>query len=316
MRTSRILAAALLAAGLAATPALAQEAKAPGQLTIFSGPQGGSWYAMGGGMAQLFSEAGVRSSAEVGAGISNVVVVSQGRGELGYTMSIVPAMAAKGEEPFQAPIKNVYGLANLGDNYIQILVRDDTGIEDVSGLKGQKFGSQPVGAVTAVALESVLKAYGLFEGDVEITRGSQSYGANETKDRRIVGYTATSNPPTPSFVEVAETIDSHFLPISDEAFESLKADNSGFVRASIPAGTYRGQDEDVPTASTALILMSSDAMTDDEAYWVTKTLAENIDKLQAMHAGMREITVKDMAQVVGLELHPGARRYYEEVGAL
>lgn len=299
-----------------AVPAVAQQGMAPSQLTIFSGPQGGSWYAMGGGMAQLFSEEGVRANAEVGAGISNVVVVAQGRGELGFTMSIVPDMAAKGEEPFPEPITDIYGLANLGDNYVQLLVRAGIGVEQVSDLKGKAYGSQPVGSVTAVALEAVLKAYGLNDGDVEIVRGSQTYGANETKDRRIAGYTATSNPPTPSFIEVSETLDSIFLPISDEAFAQLKAGNSGFVRNEIPAGTYKGQDTAVPTASTALILMSGKQMTDDEAYWVVKTLAENVDRLGAMHAGMRGITVQDMAQVVGIELHPGARKYYEEVGAL
>lgn len=314
MRMS-LFAIPILALGLGVS-AQAQEATAPSQLTIFSGPQGGSWYAMGGGMAQLFSEAGARSNAEVGAGISNVVVVDQGRGELGFTMSIVPDMAAKGAPPFQDKITGIYGLANLGDNYVQLLVRKGTGITDVSGLKGQVFGSQPVGSVTAVALEAVLSAYGLEEGDVEIVRGSQTYGANETKDRRIAGYTATSNPPTPSFTEVSETIDSTFLPISEAAFEQLKASNSGFVRNEIPAGTYRGQDEAIPTASTALILMSGKQVTDDEAYWIVKTMAENIEKLQAMHAGMRQISVEDMAQVVGIELHPGARRYYEEVGAL
>ena len=310
-----LLAVPMLAMGMGG-PAIAQDATAPSQLTIFSGPQGGSWYAMAGGMAQMFSNEGVRSNAEVGAGISNVVVVDQGRGELGYTMSIVPDMAAKAQPPFQEAITDIYGLANLGSNYVQMVVRADTGIEDVSGLKGQVFGSQPVGSVTAVALESVLSAYGLKEGDVEIVRGSQTYGANETKDRRIAGYTATSNPPTPSFIEVSETLDTRFLPISDDAFAQLKADNSGFVRNAIPAGTYRGQDEDVPTASTALILMSGDEMTDDEAYWVVKTMVENIEKLRGMHAGMRDITVEDIAKVVGIEMHPGARRYYEEAGAL
>lgn len=314
MRLTRF-AAPLLALAMA-FPAFAQEGTAPSQLTIFSGPQGGSWYAMGGGMAQLFSEQGVRANAEVGAGISNVVVVAQGRGELGFTMSIVPDMAAKGLEPFPEPITDIYGLANLGDNFVQLLVRTGTGIEQVSDLKGHAFGSQPVGSVTAVALAAVLNAYGLSEDDIEIVRGSQTHGANETKDRRIVGYTATSNPPTPSFIEVSETLDTKFLPISDEAFAQMKAGNAGFVRNEIPAGTYKGQDAAIPTASTALILMSGKQMTDDEAYWVVRTLAENVDRLGAMHAGMRGITVQDMAKVVGIELHPGARRYFEEVGAL
>lgn len=305
--------------GLVAAVLLSASAHAespPAQITILSGPQGGGWYAMAGGLAQFFNNHGVRSTAEVGAGVSNVVLVSNNQAEIGFSMSVVPPAAEAGAPPFDREIDNVYGLFAMGENKVQLLVREDSGVETVSDLAGRRFGSQPVGAVTAESLRLVLEAYGLSEDDVEITRGSQAFGASETQDRRIVGYTATAVPPTPSFMEVTETTDARFLPISDEAFAFLQAANPGFSRSEIPAGTYRGQDEPVPTAATALIIIASDAMTEDEAYWITKTLAENIDEVRALHSQLSNLTLEGMSDVSGIQLHPGAERYYREAGLL
>lgn len=309
----------LIAASVATAALLsfgAQADTAPAQITILSGPQGGGWYAMAGGLAQFFNNHGARSTAEVGAGISNVVMVGNGQAELGFSMTVVPPTGRAGDPPFEAPVDNIYGIAAFGDNMVHMLVREDSGIETVADLEGQRFGSQPIGSVTAESLRMVLAGYGLTEDDLEITRGSQSFGATETQDRRIVGYTATSVPPTPSFMEVTETTDARLLPISDEAFEHMLSVNPGFVRAEIPAGTYRGQDEPVPTAATSLIVIASDAMTDDEAYWITKTLVENLDEMRSMHNQLSEITVEDLARVEGVDLHPGAERYYTEAGLL
>lgn len=307
-----IVVAATAASALLSASAHAENA--PSQITILSGPQGGGWYAMAGGLAQFFSNHGVRSTAEVGAGISNVVMVGNHQAELGFSMTVVPPTGRAGDPPFQEPVDNIYGIAAFGDNMVHLLVREDSGIETVADLEGERFASQPIGSVTAESFRMVLEAHDLTEDDLEVTRGSQAFGSNETQDRRIVGYTATSVPPTPSFMEVTETTDARFLEISDEAFDYMAEINPGFVRAEIPAGTYRGQDEPVPTAATSLIVIASDAMTDDEAYWITKTLVENLDEVRNMHNQLSSIEIEDLADVSGVDLHPGAARYYEEAG--
>lgn len=307
------LAGALLV-GLGAAGALGQQA--PDQISIFTGPQGGSWYGMGGGFAQLFSDAGVRANAEVGGGISNVVQVAKGRGELGFSMSIVPRMAELGVEPFQEKITNIQGLANLAENKVHIVVHANSGVADLEDLEGKKFGSQPVGNVTTEAFKAVLKANGMSEDDLDITRGGQGYGASEMKDRRVVGFTATTNPPSPAFADVSQSLDVTFLPIDDATFAAMKEDNPGFVRSEIPAGTYRGQDEPIRTAGTDLIVIAGAEMPDEEAYWITKTMVERLDQLRNIHASLKGLTVEEMADVQGLALHPGAEKYYREIGAL
>lgn len=307
------LAGALLV-GLGAAGALGQEA--PQQISIFTGPQGGSWYGMGGGFAKLFSDVGVRANAEVGGGISNVVQVAKGQGELGFSMSIVPRMAELGMEPFQEKITNIRGIANLAENKVHIVVHEDSGVSAVEDLKGKKFASQPVGNVTTEAFKAVLKANGMSEDDLDITRGGQGYGANQMKDRRVVGFTATTNPPSPAFADVSQSLDVEFLPIDDATFAAMKEDNPGFVRTEIPAGTYRGQDEPIRTAGTDLIVIAGADMPDEQAYWITKTMVERLDQLRNIHASLKDLTVEEMADVQGLALHPGAEKYYQEIGAL
>lgn len=243
-------------------------------------------------------------------------MVSQGRGELGFTMSIVPRMAELGLEPFEAPITNVMGIARLSPNKVHVVVSKDSGITSIQELKGKPFASQPVGNVTTEAFKAVLAANDMKEDDLELTRGGQGYGASQMKDRRVVGFTGTTNVPSPAFADVSQSLEVLFLPLDDETFAKMQEDNPGFVRSVLPAGSYRGQDEDVPTAATDLILITHDRLSDDEAYWITKTLVENLDQVRRIHASLADLTVEGMAQVPGLKLHPGAERYYREAGAL
>lgn len=312
---SCVLTATLMIAGaIAGTTAMADEK--PDQITIFSGRAGGSWYGMGGGLAKIFIDKGVKSSAEVGGGISNLAMVGAGKGELGFSMSIVPRMGRLGMAPFKSKVTNIMAIAQLSANKVHIVVSISSGVNSIAGLKGKKFATQPVGNVTTEAFKAVLAAKGMTESDLNLTRGGQGYGAKEMKDRRIVGFTATTSPPSPAFAEIAQSIDVKFLGIDDETFALMKKDNPGFVRDTIPAGTYRGQTEAVPTAATAMIIVVNEAMPDAQAYWIAKTMSESLSKMRNIHKAWSNLTVKSLASVSGVELHPGAAKYYREAGAL
>lgn len=288
----------------------------PSQITIFSGRQGGSWYGMGGGLAKVFIDAGVKSSAEVGGGISNVAMVGAGKGELGFSMSIVPRMGRLGLAPFKRKVTNVKAIAQLAYSKVHVVVSQSSGISSVAELKGKKFASQPVGNVTTEAFKAVLSANGLTEDDLVLTRGGQGYGAKEMKDRRIMGYTATTSVPSPSFSEVSQSIDVKFLDIDDATFAKMKNENPGFIRDTIPAGSYRGQTKSVSTAATAMILVVNESMPDAQANWIAKTMSQNIATLRKIHKSWANLTVKGMAAVSGIELHPGAASYYKSAGAM
>jgi TRAP transporter TAXI family solute receptor len=313
MKKSISLGLAVIITGLVGPVAAAEK---PDSLTIMSGRQGGSWYGMGAGLAKIFIEAGVKASPEVGGGISNVAMVGVGRADMGFSMTIVPRMARLGMAPFKQKFENIYAIAQLAPSVVHIVVSEDSGVTSVKDLKGKPFATQPVGNVTTEAFKAVLAVNGLSESDLELTRGGQGFGAKEMKDRRIVGYTATTSPPSPSFADVSQSLKVRFLEIDDETFAAMKKENPGFSRDVIPAGTYNGQDKDIKTANTAMTIVASDNMSEAHAYFIAKTLSENIEQMNKIHKSWSKLTVKDLASVSGVDLHPGAAKYYREVGAI
>jgi hypothetical protein len=306
-----------IAFGCAALPGVAAaQGEAPQQLTIFTGPQGGSWYAMGGGLARIFQEAGVRASSEVGGGISNLVVVSNGRGEMGFTMSVVPPMARQGEAPFRQPITNLRAVGTIGPNHVHVVVAEDSSVTSLADLRGRPFASQPVGNVTTEAFRLALQAAGMSEEDLQLTRGGQGYGASQMKDRRIVGFTATTLTPSPAFLDVSQSLDVRFLPIDGDLRARMRQLNAGFRDGAIPAGTYRGQTAAVPTVVSDQLIFLRAEMDDAQAYWIARTLAENLAKLRAIHVSLANLQLADFAQTSGMEFHPGVARYWREAGVL
>jgi TRAP transporter TAXI family solute receptor len=106
------------------------------------------------------------------------------------------------------------------------------------------------------------------------------------------------------------------LPIDDEAYQKLQEMNPGYGRGVIPAGSYPGIDSDVATISDDTILIVPENLPEEHAYWITKTMAENAEKISRIGPALRDFNPKMMPKVMVLDLHPGARRYYEEAGLL
>lgn len=292
--------------------AFASQEKAPTSVTLLCGVSGGTWFSIGSVVSQIFRNAGINSSVEIGGGVSNVIMIDRKDAELGMTMTITPPIARKAEPPFEEKHTDVMGVCTLFTNFAHIMVTESSGITSIDQLKGKEFASQPVGTSTQQAFNDILSVYGLSEDDLKITRGGQSEGAALVKDRHVVGLTATTAAPSATLSEMALFTPIRVLSISDEKFKELSAINNGYVRTMLPAGTYPGQDEPVPGVRADTILIVNRNMPEDEVYWITKVLVENLEGLQSAHASMKDLTVDEMAKVGGVELHPGARKYYEE----
>lgn len=314
-RLTRRALAVLILACTVATGAAAQDMK-PDNLTIFTSLAGSSWYGIGAGMGEIFASNGVPSNPELGAGFSNVANVASGEGELGLTMVPAVSVANKGEAPFSAPIENVYVIAGLSESLMHLVVGADDGIDRIPDLKGHPFITQPVGSITAVVFEKVAAASGLNLEDVKLSRGSIDVQTGGLQDRRSDGMVSVATFPAAFIGELASAVPIKLLGVPDEAFTALQDDFPGVGKAVIPANTYEGQTEDIPTVSAKMVVIASDAMTDDEAYWVTRTLVENIDRVRKLHGSYANLTPEAMATVPGVPLHPGAERYYREAGIL
>jgi TRAP transporter TAXI family solute receptor len=306
-----------LAVVLPATAGVAAAAgKKPEKVTIATGNQGTPWSVVGAAISQVIAKEGVKSNTELGGGLSNVVTVSNNRTNTGFTMAAVLPMAYAGEKPFPGKIDNVRSIGSFMINTTHVLVRKDAGVKSFADLKGKAFATQPVGNVTTVAFELLLQANGLSDQDVKLSRGGQEFGANQLKDRKVVGFTATTGVPSAAFIDAAQTIDVGFLPVSDEALKKVQKLNDGFVRGFIPAGSYAGQTAAIPTIITQSMLITNTKVSDDEAYFITKTIIEGLDVIKKSHGSVKDLSAAEMAVTPAIELHPGAKRYYAEKGYL
>ncbi|MCE9681523.1 TAXI family TRAP transporter solute-binding subunit [Halomonas alkalisoli] len=286
----------------------------PSNLSLLSGSPGGTWYPITAGIAEIFGSEGTRTNAEVGAGLANVSRVSAGQAELGVTTSTVPPVAQAGQDPFNEPITNVRALAALFPSYQHVGVTQASGIESVEELVGVSVNCMALGNSTQAAFVDRLVAAGISEDDLDCARGSHNFASDAIKDGNLKGFTLLSGYPNGTFTELFHTVDMKLLPLSAEEFERISEINPGYAYADIPAGSYPGQEDDIPTVVSDLILFSHEDMSDEDAYWIVKTMLDNIERIRGVHAAMAPLTGEYMANIAGIELHPGAVRAYEEAG--
>jgi hypothetical protein len=184
-----------------------------------------------------------------------------------------------------------------------------------------KIYTQPVGALGEFAGRQVLRSLGLSYNDVKGWGGSTSHvGYNVIvdafKDGRADVLFAVVTPKHPSVTEIANGVDVKFLGLDAETMKALAP--LGYVPATMPANTFRGQTEPVQTVGFPTVLITNKELPEPVAYTVTKAVIENKDALVRGHAGLAEFDPKTAWQPekVGIPLHPGAERAYREKGWL
>ena len=307
-------AAATVLIALAGAQALAQGK--PPKISISAANPGAPWGVIGASFSQIMNQQGVKSNVELGGALSNVVTVSDGRTQLGFTAAAVIPLAQQGQKPFPRKINNVRSIAAVMTNATHILVTNESGVKSLKDLKGRRFVSQPVGNVSQYAFQLILASQGLKESDLKLMRGGQKFGADTVKNRKATGFTATAVFPSGHFANAFRSVPSNFLDIDEETFKYVNGKNPGLFRLSIPANTYKGQSKPVHTVATRALLIVRDDMSEEHAYWLTKTLVENLPTLRKSHKAVRRLDLNIMANPPALPLHAGAKRYYTEAGAL
>ena len=117
-------------------------------------------------------------------------------------------------------------------------------------------------------------------------------------------------------LDIASSRDIRLISIPDDKMEALREVSPAYMRQVIPAGTYEGVDEDCLTIGNAQHLIVSADLDEEFVYQMTKAIVEELDVIGQGHAVYANLTVEDMAQDLGIPMHPGAERYYREIGAI
>ncbi len=310
MKILRILAAGAIVAG---APALAQE-----QLSIATGGTGGVYYPMGGGLAEVINNhvEGYSATAEVtGASVENMGLVATGDADLALALADTVQQAQTGTGRFEGQqLEMLRGVASMYANMVQIVTLADSGIETLDDLKGKRVSVGAPGSGTEVNADAILSANGITYDDIE----EQRLNFNETADALANGDIDAGfwsvGAPTSSILNLATTNSIRVIELSDEQIAAAQAAEPIFAPTKLAAGIYDGVAE-TAVLGVPNVLVASSAMPDDLAYAITKAMFENVAELQAVHPAANQTTVEFTVVATPIPLHPGAIRYYEEIGA-
>jgi len=288
-------------------------------LKMMTGPMGGSWFPLGGAIAELIQKSipGVSVSVAPGGGIANVMGVEEGKADIGFGNSSSSVDGVAGRAPFKAPTKNVMQLANLYPQYFQIFVLKDSEIKSVADLKGKGICPGPKGHTGELLSQQVLQVYGLSYKDMsKVNHVSYSDAGALMKDGHAHAWLPGTTIPASVGLDLATTKGIRLIPIPDDKIKELQKMNVGYIKRIIPAGSYPGVNYDVQTIGYFTHLVISTKLSEPLVYKITKVLSENVGRLADVVKDMKGVTVKDLALDIGVPFHPGALKYYKEMGVI
>ena len=296
-----------------ALPAAAQ------QVTLMTGPQGGSWIPLGGALKNMWEQAipGLQVQATPGAGIANVRGVDEGKAHIGFANSSTTVDGLEGRKPYPKKVTKVCQVANLYPQYFQVVALKDANVKSYGDLKGKSLVTQPKGNTAEILTATVLQMNGLtYESLSKANFQSYTDGVALMKDGHAQVFTLGTTAPASAVMDLAASRDINLVPVDDKTMATLKKENPGYNKLVIKAGTYPKQDKDVPVIGYSTHIVAACDLPEDVVYKMTKAMAQNVDTLAAVVKPIAGLTPKDMAVDIGVPFHKGAAKFYKEVGAL
>ena len=312
--TKLSLSAIAVTAALAAAPASAD------QVTFMTGPQGGTWVPLGGALKGMWEKAipGLQITQTPGAGLANVRGVDEGKAKIGLSNSSSAVDGQQGKKPFKRATKNVCQLANLYPQYFQVVAQKDANVNSFKDLKGKKLVTQPKGNTGEALTATILKLNGMSYNDLDKANFQAGYtdAVSMMKDGHVDVFTLGTTAPASAVMDLANSRPINLVPVDDATMAEMRKLNPAYNKLTIKAGTYPGQDKDVAAIGYFTHVIVACDLPDDMVYTMVKTMAENIPTMAAVSKSMANLTPQVMATEMGVPLHPGAAKYYKEVGAM
>ncbi|MFN0183315.1 MAG: TAXI family TRAP transporter solute-binding subunit [Aquabacterium sp.] len=319
--TLKLVATLAAAAAIASTAALAQQRLFFG---IATGGTGGTYYPLGGMLAQLISNKAtvggqkISATAEAaGASVGNARLLANKEIESAFVAADILDAAFTGTGQFNgAALKNVRALGALYPETVQFITRADSGINSVRDLKGKSISSGAPGSGQYQLLTDLLKVYGMSRADVKEDSSSFTQAVDKIKDGNLHATLITAGVPTAAVTDFANSHALKVIPLSGPEIAELRRQQPYYAEVPLPANTYKGQSAAVPTLAVMAVWATHDALPENVAYEVTKALYENTAIMGQVHVQGRNISLSTATAVGTAPLHPGAARYFREKGVL
>ncbi|MFV9682925.1 TAXI family TRAP transporter solute-binding subunit [Pseudomonas sp. NY15367] len=291
----------------------------PPAINILTGGTSGVYYPLGMSLSELYRENIKGSTTSVRAtkaSVENLNLLQIARGQLAFALGDSVADAWKGDEEagFRAPRDRLRAIAGIYPNYIQIVASQASGIRSLEDLRGKRISVGAPRSGTELNARAIFKAAGLSYKDMGQVEFKPYADSVELIEKGQLDATLQSAGLGMAAIrELAERMPITFVAIPEQVVSRI---GGAYQPGIIPAGTYKGQASDVATATITNLLVSQTSVADDVAYQMARLLFENLDRLAEAHPAAKDIQLQRATNGLPIPLHPGAERFYREVGVL
>jgi TRAP transporter TAXI family solute receptor len=294
---------------------------------ISTGGTGGTYYPLGGILAQALTERVpnlVATAQASGASVANCNLIKDHQAESAFVQSNVAYNAYFGKAGFEGKaVQNLRGIASLYPETIQIVARADSGIKTVKDIKGKRLVPGDRGSGTEVDALNVLGAYGYTYKDfASVDWLGFSGAAQRLQDKQADVTFTTAGWPTSAIQELAFGTPIILVPIDEPMITKLTKDFPFYARIVIPKDIYKTA-KDVPTITTMAQWVVDAAVPEETVYLMTKALFEGTtgkpsaaELMAKAHAQGKNVQLKTALLGMAIPLHPGAEKYYKEKGLI
>ncbi|MEJ2154763.1 MAG: TAXI family TRAP transporter solute-binding subunit [Desulfobacteraceae bacterium] len=310
----------------AQTGSTEQAASAPAKtqyVTIGTGGITGVYYPTGGAIAKIVNKKrdvyNIRCTVEsTGGSVFNVNAVMAGDLEFGVVQSDRQYQAIKGEAEWKdkGPQTDLRAVFSIHPESVTLVAAVDSGVKTITDLKGKRVNIGNPGSGQRQNSIDALDAVGLnYETDLNAEGVKAAEAPGLLQDGRIDAFFYTVGHPSGAIKEATAGARKVAF-VSITGIDALLAKYPYYAKSMIPVSLYPGavNTEDVPTFGVKATFVTSAKVPEDVVYAVTKEVFDNFDDFKKLHPAYAVLTKEGMLEGLSAEIHPGAMKYYKEVG--
>ena len=289
------------------------------RLNMATGGVAGTYFPLGGAMAAVIND---RTDIYItamasGASADNIQQIAAGDAHIAIAQNDVMNYAFHGISIWseREPVTTIATLMSLYPETVQIIVLADSGIYSVADLAGKRVSIGDIGSGVEANAVQVLAAYGLGRDDITQINLGFGASADAMRDFNLDAFFVTAATPNTAVLELSTARDLRLLSLSERAIQDLMRDYPFYVRVSVDESDgYPWMTEPINTVAVQATLIASTDLDEQIAYDIVRALIEG--QADIGHARGAYITLYNAVQSISVDFHPGARRFFEEMGVL
>ncbi|MGI6085085.1 MAG: TAXI family TRAP transporter solute-binding subunit [Acetivibrionales bacterium] len=289
------------------------------KLKMATGGTTGTYYAFSGAVSQVLSSKLKNVSFDVqstGASKANIYLVADKEADIAIVQNDVMYYASKGIDLFEGE-GAVEGFSAMAGCYAEVCqIVSKSNITSIEDLKGKRVSVGDIGSGCEFNARQILDAYGISFDDIQVNNLSFGDSATALKDDKIDAFFCVAGAPTTAIVELATSNSINILEVDDAHADKLIADYPFYTKFNVPGGAYKGVDADVQTVAVVATYIVRNDLDEKLVYDMTKALFENSEEIAKAHPKGAELNAEYSVSGISITIHPGALKYYKEIGVL